>query len=318
MWLETEDKDKWNNLVGKQEQARFLQSWQWGDFQTSIGHTVRRLNYNDEILAQAIKMPLPFGKFYWYIPHAPVNGSAFNELQKTLGQHRALFLRVDPCSTTPPPTPSSKRRGISSTQPQCVRILDLTKTEAEILAGTHPKTRYNINLAERKGVTIGKGDIAEFLKLNHETSKRDEFTSHPDAYYKKMVKALAGDCEAKIWQASFAGQALASAIVIYFGDTATYAHGASSNEGRNLMAPYLLHWKIIQDAKARGFKFYDLGGVNPVQENHPAGKKSWQGITRFKQGFGGEVVCNPPSFDLIYRPGWYRLYRLLSKVRRLL
>lgn len=306
---EIKDKDNLDDPLRKQPHARFLQSWQWGNFQKSVGREI--VSLGDSNLT-AIKMPLFGGKFYWYIPHGNITAPSVETLN-----YKSLFLRVDPLSNFKPDS-NYRWRFVPSTQPQCVRVLDLTKTEEEMLGAMHPKTRYNINLSERKGVAVGPGSITEFLKLNHATSQRDEFISHPDAYYQKMIKALTGDCAAKIWQASFNGQALASAIVIYFGDTATYAHGASSNEGRNLMAPYLLHWKIMQDARRQGFKFYDLGGVNPADENDEAYKPSWQGITRFKQGFGGEIRCNPRSFDLIYRPFWYRLYKLFKTVKKLL
>lgn len=318
MWQEVTDKTHWNKLVSSQLHARFLQSWAWGEFQASLGRKVLRLAWNDEVFVQVIKMNLPGGFAYCYIPHGPVvldkaelDSQVFSELAKTLGGNGALFLRVDPLSDI-----SVEARITPSTQPRCVRILDLTKTEAEILANLHPKTRYNINLAARQGVAVGAGNIEEFLRLNRETTARYQFASHPDVYYRAMVKTLDNNF-VKVWQATRQNKVLASALVFYFGDTAAYTHGASASQDRNLMAPYLLHWEIIKGAKNQGFGYYDLGGVNPTDEKSPAFKKSWQGITRFKQGFGGEVVCNPPSFDLIYRPNWYSLYRLSSAIYRI-
>jgi lipid II:glycine glycyltransferase (peptidoglycan interpeptide bridge formation enzyme) len=197
-------------------------------------------------------------------------------------------------------------------QAQCVRILDISKSADQLLSTMHPKTRYNINLAVKKGVTIGPGNIDDFLLLNRATRQRDKFRPHPDYYYQKMAETLGSDF-LKIWQASYQNKVLTSVIIIYFDDTATYVHGASSDEHREVMAPHLLHWEIIKDAQAREFSYYDLGGVNPDDKNHPAHKKSWEGISRFKQSFGGDIVCYPDSFDLIYHLWWYRLYRLAKK-----
>lgn len=135
-----------------------------------------------------------------------------------------------------------------------------------------------------------------------------------------MAHHLSGQSGAsiKVWIASYNTTPVAGSMTAYFGDMVTYLHGASANEHRNVMAPYLLHWEIAKDAKKDGYHYYDFRGVNPGNANHLIYKKSWEGITRFKTGFGGEFVSNPPSFDLIYRPTWYRLYRLFKAVRKLL
>ena len=315
MWQEAKDKKKWDDLVSRQKHAHFLQSWQWGEFQRVLGRKVLRLAWNNEVFVQSIKMNLPRGFAYWYIPRGQVDDSAFNELQKMLGQAGTLFLRVDPLVELKLADLPFKE--VPATQPQCTLLLDLSLSAEQLLLGMRPKTRYNVNLAEKKGLTVKLGVIDNFLRLNKQTTSRDRFISHPDEYYRQLVEVLGG-VAVKVWQAEFNGKVLASAIVIYFGDTATYLHGASANEDRNLMAPYLLHWRIIQDAQKRGFKYYDWWGVNPLEENHPAYKKSWEGITRFKAGFSGEVMCYPDSFDLIYRPWWYRVYRLSKSLKSLL
>ncbi len=315
MWQQITDKNYWNNLVAKQLHARFLQSWEWGEFQCALRRKVLRFASGREF-AQAIKMNLPGGFAYWYIPQASLSEPSFSELQKMLGEHGALFLRADPITTL---KPQNKIKTMPSVQPQCTLLLDLSQSEEEISGKLHSKTRYNINLAQKKGVKIGLGSVDDFIKLNRATTKRDKFESHPAWYYKKMSGSLEnGDCQMKVWQASFGGCALASALVVYFGDTATYVHGASSDDSRNVMAPYLLHWEIIKAAKEKGFKYYDWWGINPADENHPAYKKSWQGISRFKRGFGGDEICCPDSFDLIYRPVWYSLYKLMRRVRSII
>jgi len=334
MWKQVQDKEQWNRLAASQPHARFLQSWQWGEFQKSLGREVKRLGFNNQIFAQAIKMPLPLGKSYWYVPHGPVMAGevaddVYKELRNSLrNSDGALFARFDPAPAATLrygagsfPSESflpeiATQQPVASTQPQCTSVLNLSKTEDEILAYMRQKTRYNMRLAEKKGVQISAGNVEDFLSLNKLTTERDKFISHAEAYYQKMIQSLPKDF-VKIWKASYNGKAIACNIVICFGDTATYAHGASSNESREVMAPYLLQWNVIKDAQSRGYKYYDFWGVNPENENHQAFKKSWQGISRFKAGFGGEIVCYPDSFDLIFNKTWYNVYRLLCHVRRI-
>ncbi|MBU2575796.1 peptidoglycan bridge formation glycyltransferase FemA/FemB family protein [Patescibacteria group bacterium] len=325
-WKKIDKREEWDKFIKAQKSAPFLQSWEWGEFQESLDRKVLRFSWDEKIFVQAIKMNLPKGFAYWYIPRGPIAldklvdvNDAMRELLNDLEKSGALFLRIDPLASKPPLNlPLGKgERFVASTQPQCTRILDLTKHEESLLSGMHQKTRYNIRLAERKGVKIRKGAITEFIRLNHETKTRDKFTTHTDEHYQKMVKTLPSEF-IKIWHAEYKGKVLASAIIIYFSDTATYAHGASSDEHRDLMAPHLLQWKIIQDAKSKGFKNYDFFGVNPDTENHKAYKKSWQGITRFKAGFGGDLICYPHSFDLIYRALWYRVYKLVKKLKTMI
>ena len=121
----------------------------------------------------------------------------------------------------------------------------------------HPKTRYNIRLAERHGVSVEKVDLSEenfemFLKLLIKTSKRDKFSTHPKKYYKKMIETLGGsenDAHIALFVAKYKNKPLAAELVMFFGETATYLHGASSEEERGVMAPYAIHWEIIKEVK---------------------------------------------------------------------
>ena len=324
MVTEITNQNKWQDLSSSFSGANFLQSWAWGEFQASTKGNVVRISYQDKLIAQVIKMSLPLGKFYWYIPRGPLfsdnlqaSEKAMQELFDYLKKDKALFIRVDPTASAPfwgEGRESKDISPISSTQPQCEGITNLHKSEEELLASMRPKTRYNIRLSQKKAVSVRQGNIEDFLKLNNETKKRDKFISHSDNYYLQMAKTLSNK-NFKIWTASCNNQPLASALIIYFNNTATYAHGASSNQNRNKMAPYLLHWQIIKNAKENGYKFYHWGGLNPQDENHFAYKKSWQGITRFKKSFGVDIKCYPNSFDLINNKPWYSLYRLIKKLR---
>ncbi len=330
MWREVDDKRTWNGVVSAQQNASFLQSWEWGEFQESLGRTAKRLSWNNEILAQAIKMPLPFSQYYWYIPHGPIIAQEPQSIHPILWELEdmlndgALFYRLDPVRRIPPPTEKEKQerdsrplKFVKATQPQCTRILDLSQSEDELLRQMHQKTRYNIRLAEKRGVVAQEGAIERFLEMYNETAKRDQFKQNPDDWLTAMAHALQGTSAAsiKLWQASYTGMPIAGSMTAYYGDTVTYLHGASSNQHREVMAPYVLHWHIIKDAKARGHRYYDFRGVNPEEQDHWAYKTSWEGISRFKSGFGGELVCYPYSFDVLFKPWLYTMYTFLRKFR---
>ncbi len=303
--IEHSDRASWNQFLFSQSSQTgiFLQSWDWGEFQKAVGRKVYRYQAGDK-QAQVIELALPFGKKYWYIPR----GSLIEGLEVEAKNHGALFVRVEPLQDLRSAFPVL--RSTQSIQPKQTLVLDLSKSTEEILQGMHEKTRYNIRLADRKGVKVKTGQFEEFWKLLKKTSRRDQFFTHPQRYYKKMLEVLGKDGLMKVRlhvaylsadKAGLEAKPLAAAMVGYFGDTATYLHGASAYEDRALMAPYALHWDIIKDAKKDGYLFYDFWGIDGER---------WPGVTRFKLGFGGQVVEYPGAFDLPFSKLWYTVYRL--------
>jgi lipid II:glycine glycyltransferase (peptidoglycan interpeptide bridge formation enzyme) len=200
-----------------------------------------------------------------------------------------------------------------SLQPQHTSIIDLARDEDILLRRMHHKTRYNIRLAERKGVSVrrardSEADMDKFYAMLCGTAERDGFRPHARMYYRALLGARSEDFSNELFFAEYSGVAIAACLVNFYhsSSTATYLHGASDNEHRNVMAPYLLHWWIMQDAKQRGYQYYDLWGIDPHK---------WPGLTRFKRGFGGRDVAYHDSFDVVYRPGWYRVYKLARRIR---
>jgi len=197
-----------------------------------------------------------------------------------------------------------------------------------ILAGMKQKTRYNIKLSQKRGVSVKaisnlKSQISnlyfeEFLRLVKITSKRDKITAHPENYYCKMFETIPPEI-LKLYVAEYEGKIIAANLVSFFGKTATYMHGASDNKHRDVMAPYLLQWQAIQDAKAAGWERYDFGGVKT--EKIPNFKSQisnpWSGITKFKTGFAPEKkpVEFPGCWDIILSPSRYCLYKILRKIK---
>lgn len=318
--IDITDKQQLNDFVGSQTRSQFLQSWQWGEFQAKVSGRVWRIGVldNNELVASAkiITKDLPMGKKYLYCGRGPIIASRidkkaaakllFNKIKELSEQVGAMFLRFDPVFPL-----TDFKRSITKTidvQPSQTIILDLSLSEAEILKNMHQKTRYNIRLAEKRGVKIVEADASrfeEFWQLLTSTGDRDEFNLHGRSYYKNMLQ-LDRDFM-KLFFAEFKGKPIATALVSFFGDTATYLHGGSANEDRNVMAPYLLQWHGVKLAKTNGQKYYDFHGIDEVK---------WPGVTRFKNGFGGAEVNYPGTFDLVYDQGWYSIYKMIRKIRR--
>jgi len=226
-------------------------------------------------------------------------------------------------------------------QPKEIFVMDIRKTEEELLAEMKEKTRYNIKLSQKRGVIVKKitndqetrnkqgsnsndqnfkNYTEEFLKLIKQTSVRKGIKSHPESYYQKMLEIIPQE-NLKLYLAEYSGKVIAGTLVIYFGKTATYLHGASSDEFRNVMAPHLLQWQGIQDAKKAGMEKYDFGGIkthNSQLITHNS--NGWAGITKFKLGFSPNTKPTefPGSYDIIINPLKYVIYRTLQKIKSLI
>jgi len=111
----------------------------------------------------------------------------------------------------------------------------------------------------------------------------------------------------KLFAAEYQNKIIAANIVIFHGERATYLHGASDYEYRNFMAPYLLHWEVIKYARDHGFTEYDLWGID---------EKKWPGVTRFKRGFGGKEINYIGSYDYVFQPFWYAMYKVRQSLKK--
>ncbi len=273
-----------------------LQSWAWGTFAESLNQKVYRFSGND-FISLAIETDLPMGKKYLYCPRGALGNvkEALFDLKKFQDDRSIIFARIEPYQKIDLP------KAIKDVQPAQEWALDLEKSEEELLIAMKPKTRYNINLAQRKGVTLREGskeDLLIFWQLIMETASRQGIRLHPQNYYWQMWASL-NPKYLKLLLVEYNGQALAGMLLTQFGDTAYYLHGGTSPKMKEAMAPYLLHWEAIRLAKKSGMKYYNFGGV---------GAKGWEGITRFKKGFGGFEISYPGAFDLVFSPLWYNVY----------
>ncbi len=293
----------------KPESTEFLQSWEWGEFQAGVGNRPVRSEV-DGSYVQGFEHRLPMNLKYLYIPRAGIsNHKMVNSFLRTKGY---VFARVEPVEAMGEVSFTRCR------QPQHTLILDLTKTEEALFSKMHSKTRYNIRLAGKKGVEIREGkNVDWFWDLNIQTKVRNEFRTQGKEYYKNMLEMPT----THQLTAFYEDKPVASQIYIAHGGTCTYLHGASSNEHRNIMAPYLLQWHSIQFAKKFGNAQYDFWGVAAPMEN---GKTfhtySWNesdklsNVTRYKAGFGGVGKSYPDAYEIPLKKVLYTLFQFAKKV----
>lgn len=316
--------DKYYNVFFKDKNnfsdINFLQSIYWAKIQENYG---RRLHFcvfkkGEEVISLAvlIEMNIKFVK-YFYIPRGPIFDKKIDknnqlEIFKLLSnfckENRACFFRFEPLNLIK----NNKIKKAKDIQPKKTLYLRLDKSEDEIWSEMKQKTRYNIKLASRKKLDFvwqKNSELAynNFIKLIKTTSVRDNFSIHSDTYYKNLINY--NNNFIRVFEVYHDQQVLVSAIFSFFGGCATYLHGASSDEYRNLMAPYLLQSEVIKIAQKESYKFYDFYGID---------EKKWPGVSRFKFGFGGKIFEYPGTFDFVINKFNYFVYSFFRNFRKLL
>lgn len=320
----------WDEFVATHA-GHLLQTSMWGELKTRFGWSVRRVALaRDETLvagAQMLIRRLPFGWRFAYVPRGPVAdphdtdtlGVLLNVLCRYARVQRVFALKIEPNwleGTAPSLSMLNSSRPASSIQPRTTFHLDLTPDLDTILARMKPKWRYNIRLAERKGVTVRVGtadDLTTFYRLLQITSARDRFAIHESAYYRTAFELFVARDHARLFVAEYAGEPLAMIFVTVFGGEAIYLYGASSNAHRERMPNHALHWEAMRWAKARGCTRYDLWGVGATSD---ADARAGHGLYQFKQGFGGQLVRYTEARDVVFSRGQYALYNQVVAWRR--
>lgn len=309
-------KEQWNQFIA-QNKGSFLQSYQWGEFQELLKRKIWRIEVQG-LKGLIIKHDLPLGKNYLYCPRGPVvqegDISMFlKEVKSISQQEKSIFFKIEP-EIDLNLTEFGFKKSLKEIQPSKTVILNIDQSKEELLEQMHHKTRYNIRLAEKKGVTVQEIDLKDkesiniFIDLLEQTAQRDKFHIHSKEHYQKML----GISGIKLFLAKYQDKIIAGILNSFFNQTAIYMHGASDYNYRKLMAPYLLQWQAIIQAKEQGLKYYDFGGIN---------QEKWPGITRFKKGFlpcqqagNDQETHYPGAFDLVYRQVWFLGYNLARKI----
>lgn len=344
---------EWDTLATAAPNAHLLQSWAWGEFKSRHGWRARRLTWetpHGQIAAQVLTRTAMRFLRVLYVPRGPLldwhtesaRTAALSALEDLARRERAVLIKIDPDVPVSRGTPGDdqaqpagasvqadlQRRGwMFSPNPVQFRntvTLDLRPTEAELLAGMKQKTRYNLRLAERKGVRVRPGTAADLdllFRLYVETAARDGFVIRPEAYYRDAWGSFmqAGLAQPFVAEAAEGGaaQPVAGLVVFRYAQTAWYMYGMSSAAHRDKMPNHLLQWAAIRWARAQGCVTYDFWGA-PDELNE---QDSMWGVWKFKEGFGGEFVRGLGAWDYAPSPALYRLYttvlpRVLAVMRR--
>jgi lipid II:glycine glycyltransferase (peptidoglycan interpeptide bridge formation enzyme) len=322
------DQKTWDVLASSVAHATFLQSWAWGEGQAALGKELKRFiveeNGEARFIAQAVKETRK-GLAYWFVPGGPVGEGKYRVssieyrvwedavqlLKKELLKGMAVFLRIEPLlelDTQYTVLDTLSWISTKSFNPAIRWMIDLrNKTEVRVLEQMEQKTRYNVKLGEKQGVTTrlstSEADFDTFLMLTREMAQRNKIAVHSDRYLRETFFAMAKRGMAQLRLAEYKGTVLAASIEVTFGDAVTYLHGASSSAQREVKAPNVLQWQAIQAALKHGVGWYDFGGCNPIEKTHFLYKTSLEGVTRFKEGWGGGRIEMVGTF-VVPRFGW--------------
>jgi lipid II:glycine glycyltransferase (peptidoglycan interpeptide bridge formation enzyme) len=337
---------EWDSFVSHHPHGHVLQTLNWGRLKSMHGWKSARasvLTQQNKPVGVALTLirTLPYGLGnIAYVPRGPVvnwdNEEHASIAVRTAGRLAknagAFALVIEPdLLDTATDRNLLARLGLQyidfGVQPRRTVWVNLdVDEEVDILAAMKQKTRYNIGLSRRKGVSVRAGapDDAElFYGMMQTTAERDTFSIHPLAYYKDFMHlfTLGENAPARLLIAEHENEPLAALIVTAVGERAIYLYGASTNQKRELMPTYLLQWEAMLWARARGCKTYDLWGVPDEDEaTLEAGFESrndglW-GVYRFKRGFGGQVVRHIGAWVSVLSPLRWWLFQQARKIRK--
>ena len=310
----------WDGAVASMPNPHLLQSYRWGELQSRFGWRVVRhlLEVGDTTVPVSLLTTptLVPGSVYGYVGKGPALAgpgirTALDSLADLARDHGLAFLTIEPEVDNGWLPPAPWRRG-TAVQPQHTSIIDLRPEPAAILAGLKPKTRYNVRLAERRGVSVEPSDdIGAFAALAEMTSARHRIQLAREPYYRTLHDLMSPDGGCRMYLARHEGKPLAGIMVVRFAGRATYLFGASAPYGRALMPAYLLHWHAIQEMRRLGDVEYDLWGLPPDDRpGHP-----WSGLWQFKSGWNGRLVTYAGAFDLPLNVTMWRGHRAMDKMR---
>ncbi len=306
-----------------------LQSWSWGEFRKKTEVGLSRLGFGEKKFEEVFQITwhkIPYTNFcIGYCPKSVVpNSEEVEIISKEAKKRGAIFVKFEPNEKLLPE--NEKKIEVLEKKFNWVKgkslftkytfQLDISKSEEELLKNMHQKTRYNLRLAEKRGVEIIEDNseigFEDYWKLMEETTKRQGFFAHSKEYHRKMWQTMTGSGMGHLFKAIFEGKTLTTWMVFILNDTIYYPYGASSSENREVMASNLMMWEVIRYGKKNGCRMFDMwGSLGP----EPDVRDPWYGFHKFKQGYGAELVEFLGSFDLVVEPTLYKIYGFTDKVR---
>lgn len=329
--LTAEYKDEFDKLV-----SHPIQSWAWGDFKERMGAVPERIGFFEDgklvgglqiIFSKLSKTKYTVG----YSAKGIIPDDEKLEIIKTAAKkHNAIFIKIEPDIYEPVSNENGVTKAFIETEnyilskggfrgkPLFTKYdfhLDINKGCDELLSSFHSKTRYNIRLAEKKGVkiidnTTEKG-MEDYIRLMKETTKRQGFFNHNAQYFQNLFKIFPKNT-LKIFEAVYNEEVLTAWILFKFNGKLYYPYGASSNSHRDLMPNNLIMWEAIKYGKNVNCSVFDLWGcLGP----NPDTNDSWYGFHKFKSGYNPQLVEYIGTFDFVYKPFMYKLFNIADKIR---
>jgi len=324
------EKDLFNSVINHP-----LQAFEWGEFREKTGiKVIRKGFFEEDKLIKAFQMTIhPIPHTPWHIGYLPKGAlptvEEIDVLRTVAREEKCIFIQLEPNSINSAEARNKLRNlGLTpSIHPLFTKytfILNLQQSEEELLKRMHPKTRYNIKIAQKHAVVVkekfSENAFAAYLRLTQETTNRQGFYSHTLSYHKKMWETLSkknkkNALTAHLFVAYLGKEILTTWIVFVFKDTLYYPYGASGRLHREAMASTLLMWNVILYGKKLGLKSFDMWGSLGYD---PKIDDPWFGFHRFKAGFGPTLTEFVGSFDLVTNPLLYFFYKLTDRFRFLL
>lgn len=318
-------KAQYNKLV-----THIIQSWEWGEFRKSLGTPVLRYGiYKNGKLSAVFQLTLhhiPFTEgFVGYLPKGPFPDRNLTDALKKIGkENNCAFIKVEPDIEISNIEYQISNSFNKSPKPLFTKynfIINLAKSEDELLRNMHPKTRYNIKVAQKHRVSVTERVDDEafkiFLKLYFETTKRQGYHGHNEEYYRRLWKTLKDAGMARLLIAFYPNPytltpiPLTAWMLLNFQDTLYYPYGGSSVENKDVMANNLVAWEAIKLGKKLKLKKFDMWGALGPDANP---SDPWYGFHKFKQGYGGTLVEYIGTYDLVFDWPLYWIFTAIDKL----
>ena len=322
-----QQKSSYNTIV-----THPLQSYEWGEFREKSGvKVIRRGFFEGNKLVDGFQMTIhriPKTNFtIGYLPKSKMpDAKLIEELQKIGKEEKCIFIQLEPNIITNDKDKSKinelqLRNAAHPLFTKYTFILDIAKSEEDMLRDMHSKARYNIKVANKHNVIV-KEDNTEtafetYWDITEETTKRQKFYAHTKQYHKLQWQTFSHDTNpdeltSHLFTATYDGKVLTTLLFFIFHDTLYYPYGASSNEHRNVMHSNLAMWEGIRFGKKLGLKKFDMWGAMSAE---PDPNDPWHGFHDFKRKFGPDHVEFLGSYDLVINPALYQGYKVADKLR---